>query len=218
MALSTYSDLTSAIADWLERGDLSARIPDFITLAESRLNRELGIRSLESDAALVGIPGSRFIALPAGFREAQNLWINRDGGQRETLRATMPELTLADITPSEPRSWSIDGPNIAFERPCDQAYSFTLRKVGGLSISESAPTNLVLTNYPDLYLFGSLTEAGGYLRDNELFALFDGRFQVALNAAKDKEGRAKTLTTLSTEPGVLTSYSRRSGYSVFTDQ
>lgn len=218
MALSTFSDLTSAIADWLERGDLTARIPDFITLAESRLNRELGIRSLESDAALTGVIGSRFIPLPAGFREAQNLWINRDSGQRETLRFTMPELTLADTSPSEPRSWSIDGSNIAFERPCDQAYSFTLRKVGGLSISESAPTNLVLTNYPDLYLFGALTEAGTFLRDNELFTISDGRFQVALKEAKAKEARSKSLTTLSTEPGVLTAYNRRSGYSVFTDQ
>ena len=218
MALGTYSDLTSAIADWLERGDLTARIPDFIALAESRLNRELGIRSLESDAALAGVPNSRFIAIPAGFREAQNLWINRSGGQREVLRPVLPELTVADETPSEPRSWSIDGSNIAFECPCDQAYSFTLRKVGGLSISESAPTNLVLTNYPDLYLFGSLAEAGPFLRDSELFALFDGRFQVALKEAKEKEGRAKTLTTLSTEPGVLTAYSRRSGYNAITDQ
>ena len=41
MALSNYSELQSAVADWLERGDLTARIPDFIRLAEVQLNRLL---------------------------------------------------------------------------------------------------------------------------------------------------------------------------------
>lgn len=217
MALDTYSALKVSIADWLERADLTARIPDFITLTESRLNRELNIRTIESDASLTGVVGSRFIALPAGYREALNLWLNRVDGQREVLRATLPELVLADATQSEPRSWCIDGSNIAFERPCDQAYSFTLRMVGGMQLSDTVTTNTVLANYPDLYLFGALCEAGPFLRDSELFTLFDGRFQIALAEAKVKEGRAKTLTTLSTEAGTLLSRGRRTGYNVFTD-
>ena len=38
MALVNYSDLKTSIADWLNRSDLTATIPDFITLAESGFN------------------------------------------------------------------------------------------------------------------------------------------------------------------------------------
>jgi hypothetical protein len=41
MSLTTYSELQSSIADWLNRTDLTSQIKDFITIAESRLDREL---------------------------------------------------------------------------------------------------------------------------------------------------------------------------------
>ncbi len=46
MSLSTYSDLQTSIANYLARSDLTSIIPDFITLAENRLRRELRIRHL----------------------------------------------------------------------------------------------------------------------------------------------------------------------------
>jgi len=35
MALTTYTELKASIADWLNRSDLTAAIPDFISLAEA---------------------------------------------------------------------------------------------------------------------------------------------------------------------------------------
>ena len=46
MALATYSDLKTTIANYLARSDLTSQIPDFITLAENRLRRELRIRQM----------------------------------------------------------------------------------------------------------------------------------------------------------------------------
>ena len=40
MAITNYSELKSAIADWLDRTDLTDQIPDFITLAEARHKRD----------------------------------------------------------------------------------------------------------------------------------------------------------------------------------
>ena len=47
MALTTYTELKAAIADWLNRSDLTSQIPDFITLAEAEMawtNRDSVIR------------------------------------------------------------------------------------------------------------------------------------------------------------------------------
>ena len=41
MALATYSDLKASIADFLNRDDLTAVIPDFIKLAEAQFKREI---------------------------------------------------------------------------------------------------------------------------------------------------------------------------------
>ena len=43
MAISTYSELKTAIADWMARSDVSGSAADFITLGEARLNRLLEV-------------------------------------------------------------------------------------------------------------------------------------------------------------------------------
>ncbi len=41
MAITTYSELKTALGNWLNRDDLTAVIPDFISLAETDINRKL---------------------------------------------------------------------------------------------------------------------------------------------------------------------------------
>jgi hypothetical protein len=201
MALSTYAQLKSAIADWLERSDLADRTADFVVLAESRLNRLLRFRTLESDQALVGVVGSRMAPLPAGFREPVTLWFEGAGG-REAMRYADVAGLATSTRPGRPRLWTIDGSSVAFERPCDEAYPFSLRMLGRLALSDLQPTNPVLSDYPDLYLFGALVEAAPYLRDADLLSLFAARFEAALAEARAKEARAKSLATLYVEPAL----------------
>ena len=40
MAISTYAELKTSIANWLDRSDLTDVIPDFIALAETRHKRD----------------------------------------------------------------------------------------------------------------------------------------------------------------------------------
>lgn len=208
MALSTYLQLKSAIADWLERSDLADRTADFVVLAESRLNRLLRFRTLESDQGLVGVVGSRLILLPAGFREPVALWFEGTGG-REPLRYVDVAGLSASLSRGRPRLWTIDGGSVAFERPCDDAYGFSLRMLGRLALSDAQPSNPVLTEYPDLYLFGALVEAAPYLRDADLLSLFAARFEAALAEARAKEARGRSLATLSVEPALADSFDIR---------
>ena len=39
MAIGTYAELQTAVANWLDRDDLTDRIPEFIALAEAKMNR-----------------------------------------------------------------------------------------------------------------------------------------------------------------------------------
>ncbi len=48
MALSTFSELKTEIANYVDRSDLTDQIPTFIKLAEARINRLLRVRIMES--------------------------------------------------------------------------------------------------------------------------------------------------------------------------
>ena len=52
MSLTNYTDLTAGVANWLSRSDLTALIPDFITLFEAEANRRLRVRQQEATVIL----------------------------------------------------------------------------------------------------------------------------------------------------------------------
>ena len=198
MAITTYAELQAAAANWLVRGDLTARIPEFVTLAEARLNRVLRARLAETEVTLSATPGGRTIPLPAGFAEALALWIV-DGASREALRFIEPSLLGASSLPGRPVSWSIDGATLAFERPCDQAYGVVLRMLSKFALSDAAPANSLLSDYPDAYLFATLCEAGPFLRDDALAGAYEARLERAIGEINAKDARARAARTLVTE-------------------
>jgi hypothetical protein len=215
--ITDYSSLQDAVADYLDRTDLTARIPTFIQLAEAKLNAVFEHRDIQSESTLTPVVGSRYIALPTGYRSPQNMWIQWSGSAgRQEMRSLIPEAMLVTTVNSIPQSWAIDGSNIAFNCPCNANgdYSFIFRWLGSIALASAADTNLVLTNYPNVYLFGALREAAPFLRDPDALAMWEAKFEEALMDARAKENRDKALVTLSTEPGGLT-VPRRSSFNVY---
>ena len=78
MAINTYATLQTAVANWLDRSDLTDRIPEFIALAEARMNRNLRLAlMLNVDQTTLG--GAT--ALVAGTRDYDlPCWLLADGG------------------------------------------------------------------------------------------------------------------------------------------
>jgi len=198
MSITTYAELQAAAANWLVRGDLIQRIPEFITLAEARLNRVLRARLAEVEVTLTATAGARTLPLPAGFAEPLALWI-AISGERQALRFIEPSLLGASSLQGQPRSWSIDGSNLAFDRPCDQTYGLVLRMLARFALSPGQPTNGLLADYPDAYLFATLAEAGPFLRDDALAAAYEARLDRAIAEINTKDARARSPRTLATE-------------------
>src|SRR4051794_31417082 len=126
MALATYSDLQASIANWLHRSDLTLQIPDFISLAESRLNRLLILRSMETEASLTASPATRYVTLPTDFNAPVALWLE-DVEPREKIEYVLPAELPVIETAGQPQYWAVDNANIAVDKPAGGAYSFTLR-------------------------------------------------------------------------------------------
>jgi hypothetical protein len=99
----------------------------------------------------------------------------------------------------QPCRWTVDGANLAFERPCDQAYGLSLRMLQAFSLSDAAPTNGLLAQAPDVYLFATLCEAGPFLRDGDLADAYETKLGRAIDELNAKDARSRAPRTLGTE-------------------
>lgn len=203
MAIGTYAQLQTAVANWLHRADLGPQVPDFITMAESRLNRRLNLRIMETDAALTTTPGSRYVSLPADMDTPIALWLET-WQPRQKLTNQLPEQLQVDAaTPGVPVYWAVDNAQIAFQRPAAQAYGLTFRYRRKFALSDAAPTNALLTQYPDVYLYATLLEAAPYLRDNPSIPLWQDRLDRAVKEIQANDADTRALAPLVTEFGAL---------------
>ena len=215
MALSNYSELQASIAGWMERSDMTAVIADCITLAEARLNRELG--PVETDASLTGTVDSRALDISAlSLVEPLQLWVAEPGSEDERRVDPQSSANMAYLdTSGPPRQWVMASTSaLKLERPCDQAYAFRFHYRQRFALSDSATTNWLLTNHPDIYLAACLMWGAGY---QEAFpngavwkSILDEQLpQVAHTLAKQRKG------TLRVDPG-LADIGRRSTFNYTT--
>lgn len=169
MALTTYSELQTAIASHLNRTDLTSIIPDFITLAEAQLNRRLRVRRMVStddftiDAVTEPVPsdfgGPRTIQLTGTSPEAMLDFID-PVKYAELLQSTY-------TAPGQPKFYSVVGGNFQFLPTPDASYAATVTYWARLTaLSDSNTSNWLLADHPDAYLYGSLVQAGPYLNND----------------------------------------------------
>ena len=70
MALTTYAELKTSVGDWLNRTDLTTAIPDFISLAEAQIERNLRTRQMivRATASIT----TEYSAVPSDFLEVKS--------------------------------------------------------------------------------------------------------------------------------------------------
>jgi hypothetical protein len=203
MALSTYSELKSAIETWLARqGDtnISSNAADFVTLAEARLNRDLPLRVMHTTTTLTGTISSRAVALPSDFIEPIALFLTTFG-EEEMLKPLVAGNFEYRTTSGTPVAWCINGTNIDLDAPCDQAHTFSFRYRKSFALSDAAPTNWLLTNHPDCYLSACMVEAGIFAED-ERASSWEQRLRSAIDSIAWVDARSISVGTLSVDPAL----------------
>ncbi len=185
MAITTYAELVASLdgsAGYLHRTDLTARIPDFIRLAESEINSDLQLLPQEIEATLTATVGLRTMAQPTRFGTPLALWCTTYSPRIEMVYRNAAELPVTENNgPSD--FYTVDGSNIATENPADVAHTYTLRYLATLDIATTL-TNTVLTNWPGCYLYGSLLASIPYTRDQSQIALWQNKYDESVRKAK----------------------------------
>ena len=182
MALNSYSALRTSIGDWLNRDDLTAVIPDFISLAEAQMERRLPTQKMVKRAnATIDTP---FSALPSDFLSAKSLVLTSTAPVQPLVFLTEDELDAKKYvyrTTGKPQYFALIGNQIEVLPAPDTSYTAELTYVATLAkLSDSNTSNWVLERHPDVYLYGSLLQAAPYLRDDERVGLWSSQYQTAI--------------------------------------
>lgn len=166
MAITSYAELQTAVANWLGRADLTSRVPEFIALCEAKLNRELRAIDQETKNASFSI-NDEYVNVPSGFLEARLFQVTANG-----RRFALKQLSLEQQTnrykdgAGTPESFAVVGGQFRFGPIPDTTYTATLIYYTAIVALATSSPNWVLTNHPDVYLYGSLLEAEGFLQDD----------------------------------------------------
>lgn len=189
MAISTYAELKTALAAWAARSNLTARLDDFVTLAESRIYYGAHEGPFASrPLRLLDMQTRETPTLTNGAFSVASNWI-------ETVR-------LAYVTGSQYATLDYVSPE-AFEAyegstatPCVYTVlngAFQIRGTTGTiqhdyvkrfdAMSADSDSNVILTRHPGLYLWGSLVEMALYQKDLEEAQRAHGMYVSVLTGA-----------------------------------
>lgn len=193
MAISTYAELKTAIADFLNREDLTSMIPTFIALAESKINRDVRHWRMESRAETE--IDSQFHALPTDWLETIRFHTNGDGTnpiELISMSQMQKRRTVNDDASGRPSFYAHVGGQFEFYPTPDGTYSSDLLYYAKLSaLSDSNTTNWLLSEAPEVYLYGSLLHSAPYLQEDERIQTWGALYLEAAGALNDASNAAK---------------------------
>jgi hypothetical protein len=185
MAISTKAELHTAVANWLNRSDLTDRIPEFISLAEAGFNRNLRAREMlvRSTASTTG----QYVSLPTDYLEMLNI----------ELTSTSPPKRLVYITSDRsddyrerqnnktgtPDYYTIEGTSIQLLPTPSASLTVQLsyyQDIPALSGLADSGNNWLLLAHPDVYLYGTLMQASPYIMDPQSAGQWGGLLDRAM--------------------------------------
>lgn len=164
LAFDNYDDLKVAIADWLDRSDMTGGIPQMIALAEARMRRELVPYLLETRTTIAVVDGIG--ALPTDFGTLTR--IDYDG---TALPAYSAHMGLSVVDGSFPYAYSIEVGQLrlwpAGDWTVTAVYQPTIPQ-----LSDAVASNVIIEQHPDAYFYGAMLFAEGYVANDQRASTF----------------------------------------------
>lgn len=212
MAITTYQELLDAGANWLHRADLTARIPEFVALAEAKMNRLLKTAEMEASTTLTASSGT--VALPTGFVLARRLRVLV--GSIYQLVQIGPLRSDQSGTSGQPVVASVQGANLILNPAPNQSYTLALDYLAKFTpLSANNTSNWILASHPDAYLYGLLSHSAPFMGADARIQVWAQLFLDAINDI-EKSDMAKRFSNLVMRTDVPSCTNGR--YNIYTDQ
>lgn len=187
-SIVSYATLQSAVADWLDRSDLTTQIKDFIAFGEERLNRRLRIREFET--ALSSTISSGVIAVPSGYLEMKYAYVNSTPTS-PLIRADIEYIYKNYPTRSsdgKPAYYAREAGNFIFgPYPNDDYVIKGVYYAAPTALSDSNTTNFYTDSAPELILYSSLLSAEAFLQNDERLPVWNAAYKELVEDIQSQE-------------------------------
>ena len=160
MALSNLTDLKASIIRSDGSNDIADVLDDAVSVTESRMFANevviLKPRPIETRSQATLTTLSRFLALPPQFMTPRKFVIKRDGQDDWILGYRTPETLYETEEVGLPCYFTVTS-QLEFDRIPDIDYTLEMDFRAEIDpLTDASPTNIVLTEFPQIYEFGCL--------------------------------------------------------------
>lgn len=187
----TYSGLLAAVADLIERSDLTTQIVDAFVLCEADLNARLTLRTQWTTTVLTG--SATPVALPTDFLEAGKCRHNSSPYENISLVAedwANDHDVYRYYYDARPKFGLIEGNTLrlATKNAGSWDIDFGYYKQLQLAVTLTSTTN---TTYPGLYFYGTLNYISPLIGNDERIPIWQAAYQdsVAKAITQDKDSK-----------------------------
>ena len=176
MTISTFGQLKTAVANWLNRADLTAQVETFVALAEDNIRQDVRVRAMEQETT--GTGGT--VRAPDGLMEARMVLLD------DTVQdyVTPNEWAAEDNT----NQYTILDGRFRFQK----SGAYVIRYWEELDpLSADGDTNWLLTNAPDVYLWASVEQGAIFVRDEQVAAIARAQYEQAVQRLNRTEHKTQ---------------------------
>ena len=100
---------------------------------------------------------------------------------------------LSNDTAGKPRLFTLNSGQIEFFPAPDEAYDLTMVYYARIpTMSADGDVNWLMTNYPDIYLYGSLLQSAPYLAEDARIAVWAQLYSAAVKNLGDDSTKARS--------------------------
>jgi len=206
MSITSYSELQTAVGNWLHRSDLSALIQEFIALAEAKLKRHPAVAYERKGQLSVSSETTTITTALTDFRELLDLYhdsATARGPVRIVSLSELAELKALFGSTGVPKYAAVtnDGIDLVLAPVPDGTYTLLLNYLAALgALSASNTSNWLLTEHPDIYLYASLVEAEPYVMHDERLMVWKTKLDEALEELQRFQDRKRWANTMIARP------------------
>jgi len=195
MAINTFTTLKTAVADFLNRDDLTSAIENFIALSESQINRDIRHWKMETRSSGVQDAGDEYSQVPANWMETIRFHVTDNGTSPLNLisRAAMSDKRASkeDATGTPTHYTHADGQFQLYPTPSATTNTELLYYAKTTALSASNSSNWLLLEAPDVYLYGTLLHSAPYLGEDERIAIWAQMYSAAVQQLNNASENAR---------------------------
>jgi hypothetical protein len=192
MAITDYGTLKSTVIEFTGRDNLSSLFDTLVQVGESAMynneDKPLRVSSLEVSATSQTIGGTNAVAVPSDYLNLRSLKLNSGDTSRELTYNSPSALQIQGS--GQPIYFTVSGTNFTFDYIPDGAYDLDIGYYARpLALDATNDTNVILTKYPDIYLYACMFSVYDFSSEPELSELYYGKMLRAIRGAMKADSK-----------------------------